>query len=299
MPSFLMRTTSVLLRLLRGKKYQVSAAAFGARFEGRACPMPPPVPRVLKARCQVREREVAGRPVFTFHPKRSASRAHVIYTHGGAYVSTLLRIHWGVVRQLVERTGATVTVPLYPLAPEHAYPAAYAMLARVYQEVTASAPAAHVVLCGDSAGGGLALGQALHYRENGLPLPGRIILFSPWLDISLSNPDVPALEKVDVLLARPGLIQAGKWWSGGDDPRTPSLSPIFGDLSGLPPIDVFQGTHDIFYADARRLAAKVTGAGGTLNLHEYAGAFHAFVGATFTPEARDAFEKVGRAVAAL
>jgi len=211
-------------------------------------------------------------------------------------VNPLVSAHWRIIRQLIEKTGAAVTVPVYPLAPEHNYRATYSLLEQVYREVLASTPAAQVVFCGDSAGGGLALGQALYYRDIGLPLPGRVVLFSPWLDITMCNPGAASGEKDDVMLALPGLIEAGQWWADGDDRRLPVLSPLFGDLSGLPPIDVFQGTHDLFIADSRLLAEKVGAAGGEIHLHEYEGAFHVFVRATFTPEARDAFEKVADAV---
>lgn len=68
-----------------------------------------------------------------------------------------------------------------------------------------------VVLCGDSAGGGLALAQALHYRDRGLPLPGRIVLFASWVDLTMSNPGVTVVEDKDVMRALTGLIQAGLW----------------------------------------------------------------------------------------
>ena len=108
----------------------------------------------------------------------------------------------------------------------------------------------------------------------------------------MSNPGAAAVEPQDVMLGLPGLVQCGKWWAGGDDPHSPLLSPIFGDFSGMPPIDVFQGTRDVLIADARMLCEKVSAVGGAIRLFEYPGAFHVFVAATFTPEARDAFDHV-------
>lgn len=293
-----MRAVELVFRL-KGKGHMVDAAATAEKYRRRAYPAPPPVPRALRARCDVREELVQGRQVFTLTPRFGRSSAHIIYTHGGGFVNALTGPHWWIVRQLAEKTGAAVTVPIYPLAPEHTYRATYSLLEEVYRSVTAETPADRVALCGDSAGGGLALGQALHYRDLGLPPPGLVILFSPWLDITMSNPGAAAAEKDDAMLALPGLVEAGRWWAGGDDPRSPHLSPLFGDLSGLPPIEVFQGTHDVFVPDARLLKERVTAAGGDILLHEYPGAFHVFVGATFTPEARDAFRKVKAAVNAL
>jgi monoterpene epsilon-lactone hydrolase len=295
--SIAMGLAQLALRL-RGKRSMTTVEDFRRRFQGRD-PSPAPIPDDLRAMCELREAQVHGWQVFTLRPRTGASPLHLIYTHGGAYVAPLLAAHWSIIGRLIEKTGASATVPLYPLAPEHTYRTTYTLLEQVYREVTASTPAGRVVLCGDSAGGGLALGQALHYRDIGLPLPGRLVLFSPWLDITMSNPGAAAVEKDDAMLALPGLVEAGRWWAGRDDPRSPLLSPLFGDLSGLPPIDVFQGTHDLFIADARVLQERVTAAGGEIHLYEYPGAFHLFVGATFTPEGRDAFEKVAQAVATL
>lgn len=169
-----MGVTELLLRL-RSRKSVHSEAAFRDRFEGRDYPAPPPIPRALTAKCRIREREVEGHRVFTLTPKRETSPAHILYTHGGAYVNELVRPHWSIVGRLVEKTHAAVTVPIYPLAPEHSYRSTYSLMERVYRDVTATTPAGQVVLCGDSAGGGLALGQALSYRDRGLMLPGRII----------------------------------------------------------------------------------------------------------------------------
>jgi epsilon-lactone hydrolase len=296
--SLRMRAVELLFRL-KGKGHMIDAVATAEKYRRRSYPAPPPIPRSLRARCEVREELVQGRQVFTLTLKTGVSLAHIIYTYGGGYVNALTGPHWWIIRQLIEKTCAAVTVPIYPLAPEYTYRTTYTLLEEVYRRVIAKTPPDQVVLCGDSAGGGLALGQALYYRDLGLSPPGRVILFSPWLDITMSNPGAAAAEKDDAMLALPGLVEAGKWWAGGDDPKSPLLSPLFGDLKGLPPIDVFQGTHDVFIADARELKERVTATGSEIHLYEYPGAFHVFVGATFTPEARDAFRKAAMSVNAL
>ena len=110
---------------------------------------------------------------------------HVLYTHGGAYVSPLSEPHWEIVGQLIEAGGAAVTVATYPLAPEHTHEAAYQLLERVYRGLLTRVPHERIVLCGDSAGGGLALGQALYYRDRSLPTAGHVVLLAPWLDATL------------------------------------------------------------------------------------------------------------------
>lgn len=260
----------------------------------RSYPSPARVPSAFRQRFTMQESSINGRPVISIAPKEGKRPIHIIYTHGGAFVETFSALHWGIIRRLVEATGAGVTIPMYPLAPEHTYKAAFAMLEGVYKAVLKEHTEDDIVLCGDSAGGGLALAQALYYRDQGLRLPDHLLLFSPWLDISMSNPDAAEVEARDVLLSIPALVQCGQWWAGGEDARDPLLSPLFGDLKGLPPIDVFQGTDDVLMPDARLLYEKVQQAGGSMHYYEYPGAFHDFVLALFLKETKDVFCQLER-----
>jgi acetyl esterase/lipase len=119
-----------------------------------------------------------------------------------------------------------------------------------------------------------------------------VVLFSPWLDISMSNPAAAQVEEQDPILGIAALRQCDVWWAGGDDARNPLLSPVFADLSGLPPMDVFHGTADVLIADACLLREKVKQAGGEIHLYEYPGAFHDFVGVPFLPESQHALARV-------
>ena len=291
-PSPPMRLAKAMLRVLGSGLTTSRFPRWRRKIEHRAYPSPAPVPKSFSRRYRVQTRHVQGQIVYTLAPRHDRKPIHIIYTHGGAYVLPLQPIHWGIIGELIGRVGASVTVPIYPLAPEHTYRAAYPELETVYRNVLRDHADEAIVLCGDSAGGGLALAQAQRYRDLGLRPPDRVILFSPWLDITMSNPDAVAIEHHDALLGIPALVQCGRWWAGGDDPRSPLLSPIFGDLSGLPPIDVYHGTADLLIADARKLNERVSAAGGTMYLYEYPGACHVFVGMPFTPEAKAAYDRV-------
>ena len=297
MPSLLMRVAKLVVRGMR--RPLRNAARYRRMHEGREYPLPAPIPRWLRTRCDIQRDTVLGSTVYRLRPRRGGSGLELIYVHGGAYVAPLSRFHWRIIRELIRETGANVTVPLYPLAPEHGYQQAYALLYAVYREVLASAPASRVVLAGDSAGGGLALGMTMDMRGRALPLPAMLVLFSPWLDVTMSNPEAAAIAPRDLVLGLEGLRLAGSWWARGDDPRSPRVSPLFGELGGLPPIVVFQGTDDVFLPDVRLLRDRVLAAGGDLTLHETPGAFHVFVAATVTPEARTAFRRVGEHLRAL
>lgn len=293
-PSLSMKLSKLCLKI-RGNHYKPpKVSRWIHNIQNRTYPSPHPMPRSFHTQFNVEKHKVNGQPVYTISPLQDTASVHVIYTYGGAYVNPLRREHWKIISKLIETVNARVTVPIYPLAPEHSYKETFQELEDVYRRVLNNHDDQKIVLCGDSAGGGLALAQTLHYRDMGIQLPNHIVLFSPWLDITMSNPDAAAAELQDVMLGIPGLVQCGKWWAGGEDPHMPLLSPIFGDMSGLPPIDVFQGTSDVFIADTRKLKEKVFKAGGNVNLYEYPGAFHVFVGATFTPEAKDVFNRISK-----
>ena len=152
-------------------------------------PKPPPPPRRMRKRYIITERQVDGFPVFDIAPRGTAQKRHMIYLHGGAYVNQMIGLHWNVVDKLIQAaTGAHLTVPLYPLAPEHHHRATFDMLNQVWRDVTEKKPTGDIVLCGDSAGGGLALAFAMEMRDQGMPSAERLILFAPWLDITLSDP---------------------------------------------------------------------------------------------------------------
>jgi acetyl esterase/lipase len=290
-PSPGMRIVSGLLRLrgsdFKGKRF----ARLRTQLVQRAYPVHAPPPARLERRQRVETQRVNGHLVYTVAPSHKPI-AQVLYTHGGAFVHSLQTVHWDIIGKLVQHMGARVTVPLYPLAPEHNYRETFPLLEAVYRRVLTDAGGQPVILCGDSAGGTLALAQAQSYRDQNLRAPDRIVLFSPWLDLTLSNPDAAAVEPRDPVLGIEGLRVCGRWWSGGDDLRLPFLSPVCGELSGLPPVDIFQGTADIFLPDTRALRDKVAAAGGEIQLNEYPDAFHAFVVATALPEAADVFARL-------
>lgn len=273
-------------------KLMADAEAFAAAYRGRTYPQPAPPPAALRRVAEITSEQIGGRTVFTARPRRGGTPWHLMYLHGGGYVSELFGVHWDIVLQLLRHTGATVTIPLYPLAPEHDHWAGNAYVEGVYRELIRRYPAGRTILTGDSAGGGMALVQAMRYRDHGLPAPARLILFAPATSMLPINPEVDEIEPRDVILARPGGALAGVWWAGPDEPTHPDVSPLYGDPHGLPPVDMYVGTADILWPDARIMARRIVEAGGQARLIEYPDAIHVFVGATFTPEAQHAYRLV-------
>jgi acetyl esterase/lipase len=257
------------------------------------------IPDRLHRLAVVEESTVNGRRVVRLSPRRPAPQrgAHLIYTHGGCYLYPILSTHWRILGTLIRDAGVSVTVPLYGLAPEHTAEEAYALLDVLYDQAVA-VHGERVFLAGDSAGGALALGQAIRYRDTGRQAPAGVLLISPWLDATMSNPAVPALARLDHMLTPAGLVAAGSWWAGGLDPRSPLVSPLFDSLASLPPVTVYQGGRDLFAADATLLCQRIAAAGGDAALRFYPGAFHVFPGAPWTPEARDALRHAAAVLSA-
>lgn len=256
---------------------------------------PAPVSKAVLRIADVAHDTVNGFPVIRLTPKVGDSGTHLIYTHGGAYVFPLVSAHWGIIANLMRDTGVSVTVPLYGLAPRHGVDEAYALLDVVYDDAVARY-GSRLFLAGDSAGGALAVGQAIRARDAAKTSAGALFLFSPWFDIDLVNPGIAAIEPRDPMLGRAGLIEAGRLWAGERDHRSADISPLFGNLGGLPPVHLYQGERDILAPDAELFARRVTDAGGDANYHLAGGAFHVFVGAPWTPEAKRALADAARVI---
>jgi acetyl esterase/lipase len=144
----------------------------------------------------------------------------------------------------------------YRLAPENPYPAALDDAVAVYRAVLEQTPAAQIAVSGESAGGGLAAALLLRLREAGLPLPAASVALSPWVDLTLTGQSMTSKASVDPSVLTPqGLRMRVPDYLGGADPRTPFISPVFADLTGLPPMLIQVGSHEILLDDAVRLAS--------------------------------------------
>ena len=233
-------------------------------------------PSRLDGDVEVAIRWRGGWAIYEVTPRREAPIGDAVYLHGGAYIYEISSVHWNLIARLASATSTRFTVPIYPLAPRatasDVVPAATDIVAELLSEVGAD----RLALMGDSAGGGMALAVAMQLRDRGLPAPRHTVLISPWLDASMSDPGIPALDRVDPILAPAGLIVAASLYRGTLDERDPMVSPIHGDLRGLGPITMFSGTHDILNADARRFDHLAAEAGLSLDYHEAPGMIHVY-----------------------
>jgi epsilon-lactone hydrolase len=152
-----------------------------------------------------------------------------------------------------------------------------ATIAAAYDEHIAQAAPEDQVIMGDSAGGALSLVLARQRRDEGKTQPANIILISPWLDITMTDPAVPILDRRDPYLSTPGLLEAGRMYAGDLDPRDPRVSPLNGELKGLGRLSVFVGTRDVLLIDSRHLRRQAAQQGIRIDYFEYRDMFHAWV----------------------
>ena len=198
----------------------------------------------------------------------------ILYLHGGGYVSGSPSSHRAVTGHLAARCDARVFAADYRLAPEHPFPAALDDALAAYRGLLAEGvDPGNVVIAGDSAGGGLSVATALRLRELALPLPRALVLFSPWTDLRLAH---LMLEADEVLLTLPWLHEGARAYLGTQNAGHPLVSPVAGQLHGLPPTLIQVGTDEILLEDSRRLHQHMAAAGLVARLEEFPGRWHVF-----------------------
>ncbi len=182
---------------------------------------------------------------------------------------------------------AEVTVPIYPLAPHGTASQTVPVATDIAADLIARCGAEHVTLMGDSAGGNIVLAIARTLCDRGLAQPRQLVLISPVLDISKSNPAIPSVARYDRVLSLAGSSAGQRLYAGELDSKDPLVSPLYANLTGLAPMVHFSGTHDIHNPDARDFAGRARDAGITMDYHEAAGAQHSYA-LMPTTEGRDA-----------
>jgi monoterpene epsilon-lactone hydrolase len=249
-----------------------------------------PVPDSVHRAVDVSETIVEGARVVRLEPRGAAPSGHLIYLHGGCYTFPIIARHWQLLARLVQTAGISVDVPLYLLAPERTALEAHGMLDVVVDRALAEHTRVH--LGGDSSGGGLALASALRRRDAGGAQLRGLLLIAPWLDVTMTDPRIAEIAPLDPMIAPAGLAEAGRLWAGDLDVRDPLVSPLFGDLAGLPQTLITVGDHDILFADAVEAARRMHGAGSPLELRITRGGFHGFPLVGALPEARLAVRRM-------
>lgn len=219
----------------------------------------------------------------------------VLYLHGGGYVIGSIKSHRYLMQNVSRHSGARTLGLDYRLAPEHPFPAAIEDATKAYRWLLAQGiQPGRIAIAGDSAGGGLTMATLLSLRDQGVPLPAAGVLISPWADLTGTADAVTSRAASDPMVKGDGLFSLADKYLNGADARNPLASPVFADLTGLPPLLIHVGGREILYDDSITLAANARKANVPVALVDEPELFH--VWHAFAPmldEGQRAVEQIG------
>jgi len=246
-------------------------------------------PKSIYKKHEVQSYDVMGRKCVNVKSAQNAAK-HIMYFHGGAYSAQATKPHWSLIDYMLTNAPLEVTFVNYPLAPEHKCPETIEMAMATYKKAFKGSKQ-EIILMGDSAGGGLAMAIAqVIEKENIMPKPDKLVLLSPWLDISMDDELPEALAESDPVLDNETLKQAGENYAGDMDTKNFRCSPIYGEFGGEWQIALFTGTHDILNYQANKLK-EIYKDSDKLSFYEYEDMLHVWMLFPI-PEAKDAKGKI-------
>jgi monoterpene epsilon-lactone hydrolase len=237
---------------------------------------------------------VAGVPVERVQTPFATNRT-LIFLHGGAYALGSAKGYRGLVAQLAAAAGMTALVPHYSRAPEAQYPVALEEMVAVYSRLLKDGlDPKTTVIAGDSAGGGLTLALAMVLRDRGIPAPAALGLICPWADLAIDIDETrPVLR--DPLILPSMCAEWAPRYAGSFDPRSPGISPVYGDMTGLPPIVMQTAGDDPISVDADKIETVCAASKTALLDHRrFDDMWHDFhLQVSLLPEAADAIADLG------
>ncbi|MGE5394350.1 MAG: alpha/beta hydrolase [Candidatus Saccharibacteria bacterium] len=297
MASFKSRMFNFLLRnrhLLQGRLTQEvytdnsSIAAFREQCEKGAARYAKIPEGVL-----VKPQTIEGLPAEWLMPRGADSKKVIMYVHGGGYVAGSCSDHRGFISKFAKNTGVNNLVYEYRLAPEYPFPAALDDSVKVFKWLLQSGyQPNNILIAGESAGGGLTLALLLALKDRALPMPVAAVAISPWADLTCSSESYRTKNNVSLAPLNSWLVFS-KHYCGANNASNPFISPVFGDLKGLPPLLINVGTDDELYDDGEKFALKAKEAGVAVTFRKGEGQVHCYpLLAPMFPEASEAMKEM-------
>ncbi|MCJ7695590.1 MAG: alpha/beta hydrolase [Anaerolineaceae bacterium] len=238
--------------------------------------------------------EYEGVPCDIYSPNNAPDGKLLLYIHGGAYNVGTLASYRLFVSNFSQECNIKTIMPGYRLAPEYPFPAALEDVMTVYGNLLKQGyQAKNLILGGDSAGGGLCISTLMAARERGLPMPRGCFVLSPWTDLGMTGESYQTFEHKDAMLKRKELTKDAAMYVGNNNLKNPLISPVFGDLSGLPPLLIQVGSEEMLLDDSKRLADVAHEAGVNVSIEVWNGMFHVWqLMWFFMPEAKQAIQEI-------
>jgi len=239
--------------------------------------------------------DVDGTPAEWIDPAGGATDRAVLYLHGGGYVAGSIDSHRNLTGHLAAAMGCRVLALHYRLAPENPHPAPLQDAVKAYRWLLGQGlSAGHLMIAGDSAGGGLTLATLLALRDGGDALPATAVGISPWVDMEGTGESAVTRAEADPMISKDMLLQIAALFLGPDgDPHDPLASPLQGELAGLPPLLIQVGDAEVLLDDSTRFAAKAGAVGVDVTLEVWPEMVHVWhASAGFVPEADQAIARI-------
>lgn len=267
------------------KHWSLEKLEKGLEEKKKAEEKPYQLPNSLKIEGGVENEEFQGMPVL--YMNRKGRGRVILYLHGGSYLHEPDPHHFDFLDKLIKKTDAKIIFPVYPKAPKHDFLETYRLLTEFYKEWEGE----EMVLMGDSAGGGLIFGFWQYLDSLQLDLPLGMIAFSPWIDLTMENPEIENFEKIDPWLRRIPTNPIARAWANGEDLKDYRISPMFGKTDSFRNVTIFIGTREILYPDAVKFVGKMKENKVNVNLVVGKGMNHVYPLFPI-PEAEEAIEEV-------
>lgn len=233
-------------------------------------------PATLNVKSNIDKLTLDGMQVFRFN-FRHETRKKILYLHGGYNVLQPSPFHWRLLDKLTLNTLHEVVLPIYPKAPEYHIDDTYQAIRKVYNQLVDEVGTKHIVVMGDGSGGGLALRLVQTLIEEQQSTPKQLFLISPLLDATLSNPNITQdLVEKDILVSKYGVNELMKVWANDLPLSDKRVSPIYGEIKGLPPVYTFGGVREINNPDMNLFAYLLEEQGQFVDFKEYSKMVHDF-----------------------
>ncbi len=228
-------------------------------------------------------------------PPTIHSKKVMLFFHGGGYTAGSWESHQDLLGRIAKQGGLSICAVNYRLAPQHPFPAALNDSINAYETLLAQGHLpSQIIVGGSSAGGGLALALLLKLKKLNMELPSAGVLICPWVDLALKGETLKSHDGQD-LVSYARLRNAAKAYLNGHDPEDPFASPLYGDLSHLPPLLIQAGTIELLWSEIEALSQKAQKAGVAVTFEPYEGMFHAWqLFAAKIPEGQIAIEAICR-----
>ncbi|MCE5210182.1 MAG: alpha/beta hydrolase [Deltaproteobacteria bacterium] len=245
------------------------------------------------AGCKIEKVNAGGPEALWINAAENNRQATIFYLHGGGYALGSPQAYTGFTGVLSHLSQMRVLSVDYRLAPEDPHPAAVQDAVNAYCWLLhQGVPAKSIVMGGDSAGGGLTFATLIALKDSGDPLPAAAFAISPWVDLAITGETIATKADIDPMITLSGLYYMSELYANNADVCAPLISPLYADLSGLPPVLIHAGTCEMLLSDSRRIADALKRAGVDCQFKEWEDLFHVFHTVVRIPEARRATEEI-------